>query len=437
MFPDKIHSLLLPIALMAGSLPAPRAQAEALSRGEAVRLAVERNPAAQAALHAWEAARARARLAGALPDPELEIELEEVPALNRPGDHGERAIGVGQRVEFPLKWWHRRQAGRRQAEAVRLSILETARLDLTLRARTTYDRVALRETLLRHARRDRELAGEILRQARVRFEAGDVPELDVIQAGVEAGRADSRLTAAANDLAAARQGLNALLARPLETPFALSDSLVCAPFEADPGDLRETALRQRPELSGLAMSLEALRSRQAEAAAAWWPDLVVGVARQSLHEGDHREESWRLGASVEVPLWAFSRSAPSAPRPGPKRPLAEAEREALRYRVLLETGEACLDLEAAAGQVASSTGRILRGPNGPWPLPSAATEEGRSTYLELIEARRAWNETRRGRTPGSASSTAPRKPPWSAPSAVPCPGPGPANRPRALVPAEE
>ena len=69
-----------------------------------------------------------------------------------------------------------------------------------------------------------------------------MPELDVIQAEVEAGRADSRLTAAANDLAAARSGLNALLARPLETPFALSDSLVCAPFEADLAELREAAL---------------------------------------------------------------------------------------------------------------------------------------------------------------------------------------------------
>lgn len=394
MFPDKFRLLLLPIALLAGSLPAPRAQAEALSRAEAVRLAVERNPAVQAALHAWEAARARARLAGALPDPELEIELEEVPALGRPGDYGERAVGVGQRVELPLKWWHRRQAGRRQAEAVRLSILETARLDMMLRARRAYDRVALHETLLRHARRDRELAGEILRQARLRFEAGDVPELDVIQAGVEAGRADSRLTAAANDLAAAGQGLNALLARPLQTPFTLSDSLVCAPFEADPADLRETALRQRPELSGLAMNLEALRSRQAEAAAAWWPDLVVGVARQSLHEGERREESWRLGASVELPLWAFSRQRAESAEARAEAALAEAEREALRYRVLLETGEAWLDLKAAAGQVALFDGRILPGAERALAAAVRSYEEGRSTYLELIEARRAWNETR-------------------------------------------
>ena len=132
---SQVHYLLFLAALSTGSALPSRAGSGDLSRGEAVRLAVERNPAVEAARQAWEGARALARLDGALPDPELSIELEEVPALVRPGDYGERAIGLGQRVEFPLKWWHRRQAGRRRAEGVRLSLLETARLDVSLRAR--------------------------------------------------------------------------------------------------------------------------------------------------------------------------------------------------------------------------------------------------------------------------------------------------------------
>ncbi len=387
------HLILFLVALSTGSALPSRVHSEDLSRGEAVRLAVERNPAVEAARQAWEGARARARLDGALPDPELEIELEEVPALGSPGGYRERTIGLDQRVESPLKWWYRRQAGRRQAEAVRLSLLEAARLDMALQAKEAYDRVALREALLRHTRRDRELADEILRQARIRFEAGDVPELDVIQAEVEAGRADSRRTAAANDLAAARKGLNALLARPLETTFTLSDSLVCAPFDGDLDELREAALRQRPELSGIAMDLGSLRSRQAAAKSAWWPDILVGAGRNSQHDGDHAEESWRLRLALELPLWAFSRQRGELAEARAEAARVEAEGEALRFQVLLETEEAWLDLKAAAGQVALFDGRILPGAGRALAVAVRSYEEGSSTYQELIEARRTWLET--------------------------------------------
>ena len=391
---SQVHLLLLLAALSTGSFLPSRVNSEDLSRGEAVRLAVERNPAVEAARQAWEGARARALLDGAPPDPELEIELEEVPALGRPGDYGERTIGVDQRLELPLKWWHRRQAGRRQAEAVRLSLLETARLDMRLLARRAYDMVALQEAVLGHTRRDRDLAGEILRQARIRFEAGDVPELDVIQAEVEAGRADNRLTAAAHDLAAARKGLNALLARPLETPFAISDSLVCAPFEADLDQLREAALRQRPELSGIAMDLSSLRSRQAAATAAWWPDLVVGAGQTRQHGGEHEEESWRLRLALEVPLWAFSRQRAELAEARAEAARVAAEEEALRYQVLLETEAAWLDMKAAAEQVALFDGRILPGAERVLAMGVRSYEEGQSTYLELVEVRRTWVESR-------------------------------------------
>ena len=388
-----VHVLLILAALSTGGALPSCVHSEDLSRGEAVRLALERSPAVEAARQAWEGARARARLDGALPDPELELELEEVPALGSPGDYGERTIGVDQRLELPMKWWHRRQAGRRQAEAVRLSLLETVRLDMMLQARRAYDRVALQEAVLGHTRRDRELAEEILRQARIRFEAGDVPELDVIQAEVEAGRADSRLTAAANDLAAARSGLNALLARPLDTPFTLSDSLVCAPFEGDLAELREAALRQRPELSGIAMNLSSLRSRQAAATAAWWPDVLVGAGLNKQHGGEHEEESWRMRLAVEVPLWAFSRQRGELAEARAEAARAAAEEEALRYQVLLETGEAWLDLKAAAEQVALFDGRILPGAERALAVGVRSYEEGQSTYQELIEARRTWVET--------------------------------------------
>ena len=280
MFPAKSPSRyvlpLLLLALSAGLIPLRRVQAETISRIDAIRLVVERNPQVKAARHAYEAARAQARQAGALPDPELELEFEELPELGSLDGYGERTIGVSQRVEFPLKWWHRLQAGRQHAEATRLAVFEMTKLDITLQAKQAYDRIALQKSLLQHAQQDLDLAQNILRQADIRFAAGDVPQLDVMRASVEVGRATNRLTAAKNDLSVAKTSLNALLARPLQTPFALADSLVYRPVETHLDQLTAAALKQRPDLAGIALQLKALQSQQAAATAAYWPDLNPG-----------------------------------------------------------------------------------------------------------------------------------------------------------------
>ena len=390
--PVRYILLFLCCPFLEGLIPPGRVHAEAMARIDAVRLVVERNPAVEAARNVYEGARARARQAAALPDPEFELEFEELPALGRLGDYGARAIGVSQRVEFPLKWWHRLQAGRRHAEAARLAVFEMTKLDICLRAKRAYDRIALQKSLLRHARQDLDLARDILRQARIRFEAGDVPQLDVMRASVEVGRATNRLTAAKNDLSVAKATLNALLARPLQTPFAIADSLVYQPFATDRDRLTAAALKQRPDLAGVELQLKALQSQQAAATAAYWPDLLVGLARQQRH-GEHEEKSWRLRFGMEVPLWAFSRQRGERAEARAKVAQVAAECDVVRYQVLFETEEAYLDLNIAAEQAALFQNRILPEAERAFAVAGRSYDEGKLTYLELLEARRTWIET--------------------------------------------
>ena len=380
------------LALSAGLIPLERAHAEGMSRINAIRLVVERNPAVEAARNAYEVARAQARQAGALPDPELELEFEEVPKLGSLSDYGERTIELSQRVEFPLKWWHRLQAGRQHAEATRLAVFEMTKLDITLQAKQAYDRITLQKSLLQHAQQDLGLAQNILRQADIRFEAGDVPQLDVMRASVEVGRATNRLTAAKNDLSVAKTSLNALLARPLQTPFALADSLVYRPVETHLDQLTAAALKQRPDLAGTELQLKALQSQQAAATAAYWPDLNVGLARQQRH-GAHEENSWRLRFGLEVPLWAFSRQRGERAEAQAAVAKVAAERDVVRYQVLLETEQAYLDLNTAEEQVALFQDQILPEAERAFEVAGRSYDEGKLTYLELLEAQRTWIET--------------------------------------------
>ncbi|MCE2447735.1 MAG: TolC family protein [Candidatus Latescibacteria bacterium] len=388
--PSRYIFPFLLLALSAGLIPLGRAHAEAMLRIEAIRLVVERNPQVEAARNAYEAARARARQAGALPNPEFEF--EELPKLGSSGDHGEHTIGVSQRVEFPLKWWHRFQAGRQHAEAARLAVFEMAKLDISLQAKQAYDRIALQKSLLQHARQDLDLAQNILRQAHIRFKAGDVSQLDVMRASVEVGRATNRRTAAQNDLSVAKTALNALLARPLQTPFALADSLVYQPVETHLDQLTAAALKQRPDLAGTELQLKALQSQQAAATAAYWPDLNVGLALQQQH-GGHEEDSWLLRFSMEVPLWAFSRQRGERAEAKAEVAKVAAERDVVRYQVLLETEQAYLDLKTAEEQVILFQGQILPEAKRAFAVAGRSYDEGKLTYLELLEAQRTYIET--------------------------------------------
>ena len=88
--PSRYVLPFLMLALSEGLIPLGRVHAEAMSRMDAIRLVVERNPQVEAARNAYEAARAQSRQAGALPDPELELEFEELPELGSLGNYGAR-----------------------------------------------------------------------------------------------------------------------------------------------------------------------------------------------------------------------------------------------------------------------------------------------------------------------------------------------------------
>ncbi len=369
------------------------AQEQSLTRDEAVRLALAQNPEVKAAHQAWEGAQARARQAGALPDPEFELEYEELPGFGDVGDFGERNIGVVQRIESPLKWWHRRKAGKQQAQATRLLALETTRQDVRLRVSVAFDRIVLHQNILQHTRKNLALARDILRKARIRLQAGDVPQLEVMRAEVEAGRATNQVTAAQNNLSAAQAVLNTLLARPLGTPIAITDSLVFKPLHIDLDPLKDLAVKQRPDLVGAQLQTTALRSQQSAATAAYLPDLNVGVFRQRLRTETSEDDFWRLSFGLEVPLWALSRQRAEKAEVNAQAAQAEAEYEALRNQILLETERACLNATTAQEQVALFTRRILPEAERAFEVASRSYDEGKATYLELLEAQRTLTGT--------------------------------------------
>ncbi len=231
-----------------------------LDRQAAVDLALQQNPEVVVAIKVWDAARARVTQASALPDPELVLEYEELPGITRTSDFGERSFGVTQRVESPLKWWRRGKAASQAAQATRLIVLEMTRLDIQFRVKLAFDRVLFAERQVGYVEQNAQLAQDFFAKAQRRLVAGDVVQLEVLRAEVEAGRAANRMVEARGDLSVAKVELNTLLARPNKAPLQLRGDLLGQPGLLPLEKLQQLGMERRPDLLGADWAVISSRS---------------------------------------------------------------------------------------------------------------------------------------------------------------------------------
>jgi cobalt-zinc-cadmium efflux system outer membrane protein len=317
-----------------------------------------------------------------------------LPAATAIGDFAERSIGIRQQIGWPVAWWRRKQAADLQAEGVRWSALAMSELEIAARARIAYDRVRSGRQILGYEKEHLQLARDFLKKARLRFEAGDVPQLEVLRAGVAAGRAEVRVAARHNALASARGALNTLMAREVGAELETVGTLEYQTIILDLDQLKQQALVRRPDLLAVERLALARRALQGAARAALVPDLSVGLARQTVRQPGGDESLWRVDVGLEIPLsLPFSRRGELAEARA-EVARAEAEVEVMRRQVQLEVEDALRDVQTTSRQLELFQRDVLREAEMALKMANRSYAEGKATYLEVLETQRALAETR-------------------------------------------
>jgi len=370
---------------------------EILTRESAIALAVQHNLEIKAARAEVDAARARSASAWAPPNPALGAEFEQLRRLGDPGDFGERSIGITQTIESPAKWWLRRRAAELEAGAAHQSIYEATRFEVSNRVSVAFDRVLSRQRKLTFEVEHDSLLQNFAHKARLRFEAGDVPVIEVLRAEVESGRAASRLAAAQNELAAARVQLTATI---MYNPdgksgdLELRGSLNPSPPSVSLAELQQLGLLRRADLQGAITDLESRRAHRGASRAGLFPDLTVGVARQTLRQAGESEARWALGLSLEIPLWAAARERANLAEARAQVVSGQARVEGLRQQVLAQVEMAYLSVMSAADQVKLFDERVMHAAKVAQQSATDSYEQGKATYLEVLDSQRTLIMTR-------------------------------------------
>jgi len=280
------------------------------------------------------------------------------------------------------------QRGRRIAEARQESSLAdvdvaTAERQVRREVRETFygaalalGRTAEREEALTLAKRIRDIAQQ-------RFQSGDVPQLEVIQAQLEESRAEADLTVTKEEEKVAWSALNALLNEPAETDWQLQGTLEDTPSDAQLADLLNRAAQQSPELQHLAQELKVEQSHESLLRAERVPDigLELGVDLNAPHD-------YRVGprGQITVGLPLFARSQGEIAQSEATQRQLNASLDATRRSTAGRVEQAYYELHARRIQVDLYRNTLLPSGRKLEDLAEQSYQAGKSDILYVLAA---------------------------------------------------
>ena len=366
------------VATMPAGLAAQTAASDTLTFEAALTRALAANPAVSAARLRGAVDRANIAVARERPNPEARVEVErETPtnsySLALPlelGGQRSRRIAVGEAAALTG-----------EAELARVMADVRASVRRAYLGRVVAEaRLALFDDLRGVAARVRDVADQ-------RFNVGDVPRLEVVQAQLALAQADNDLTAARAEARVAAMRLNALLGLPASTLNTVSSPVDPAVFPV-PGDAVARAVQSGTEIAVLDRRMEEARARILLARALQAPDVTT---EGTITRGAEPEFStgWRAAVAVTLPLFTRHRAAVVVE----EATLAHvtAERDAARARVEGEVAAAAALVDAERQEYVQYRDAILPQAIELERLADDAYRLGRTgigAYLQALQATR-------------------------------------------------
>ena len=274
--------------------------------------AKERNPEYASMRLEAEAAGERIYPAGALPDPVLRTELQNITNFGsdaRPNLLPSRIGGTKYTLMQSLPFWGKRDLKREAAEAEadaaqgKASVIWT---EQAARIKTAYAQYFAVARLIRLNKEVIDLIDRIEGITQVRYASGLTPQQDAIRVQVERTSMQNELIQMETEQHHARTRLNALLARPAQSPLADPQRLRAIPASAklDYVALEDRLRGKNPQLFADDARIRAAEKNRELTYRNRYPDFTVGISPIQMR---NRVNEWELMFEFNIPLQQESR----------------------------------------------------------------------------------------------------------------------------------
>jgi outer membrane protein TolC len=381
--------LLISVFFGMSCLWSQQAENNVFTLDQCISTALEQNPLILSSLQQYQASLARIHQAKAWAQPSLNYDSDLQPNFFNFKNAGETYLGVSQFFEFPGKQSVRGKIASRESDEI-LAEIDLLKLDLTFQVKQVFFGLLLAQEKLTYAERNQELAKDFLEKAELKYEAGDVAQVEVLRARVEAATAANEVRVANSDVRLAKATLNYLLSRKKYAPIEIVGKLKREPIKLEFDLLLDRALLTRPEMRKIGLSLERESLQKKAANMSYLPDFELGINK---HRVEGEGSWWDVTLSVPIPLFFWQ------PRKGE---IAEAEANILALQkeadhikntITLEVEEAYMNASTAENQIRLYETEILSQAEEVYNMFLFSYQEGEIGSIELIAARRTLLES--------------------------------------------
>ena len=276
-----------------------------------------------------------------------------------------------------------------KAAEIDISILER---QIRHRTRDAFFQAVLARAAVEQAKAALDLATRIRDVVDTRYQAGDVAQLEVIQAEVELARVNVEYEVAVQSQKTADVELAVLLNRPLDHPLDLSGRMGDLPHVDTLPVVAQTALQSNAEVQRTAQQVAIEERRLGLAKSSRIPnlDLQAGV---DLNSPPDFNVGPRGQIAVTLPL--FNHGQGEVAQSSARLDLLRLSLQAQKNNAQAHVFAAYFDYEAKSRQTSEYGGKIVPQTVRMEEMAEESYRAGKSNLLTLIDAQRRLNETRK------------------------------------------
>ncbi len=359
-----------------------------LTLRQALALALMKNP--ELAVFSWEARarEAEALQAGLLPNPELDVEVENIGGTGSFGglDEAETTIQLGQLVELGGKRSTRKRVAALDQDLAGWDY-EIERIRVFTETSKAFVDVLVAQERTKRNQEFVRLAEQVLDVVAERVRAGKVSPIEEVKAKVslsarhiERQRGEDELTVARKTLAAAWGETEPL--------FQEARGDLERLHEIPPFEVLGERIAANPEMARWVVEIERHRTFLDLERAGRFPDVTLSGGVKHFNPTD----DWAFVAGLSVPIPLFNRNQGGTLEAKYRLAKAEEQSRVLRLRVQSALVSAYQRLSSARKEAISLKNEVLPGARGAFEATGEGFRQGKFGYLEVLEAQRTFFE---------------------------------------------
>ena len=358
------------------------------------------NPEFAAMRHEAAAAKARASAAGALPDPKLRVELQDITmgGQQNPTLSPSRVSSTRYTLMQDVPWFGKRGLQREIATldadgATGRSMGTWA--DISSRIKSAYAQFYYIRQNQRLTLEILDLMGRLEKVAQARYAGGLAAQSDAIRAQVEKTNISNELVVLEGESRVTQARLNMLLARPANEALADPERLRALPSPAklDSAALLDRIRGRNPQLFADDAKLRAAEKNRDLTHKDRYPDVTFGIApvqsRNSVKE-------WEVMFELNIPLQQSTRRSREREADA-MLSAARSRKDATSNQVQAELAENLSALDAARRVEMSIANSLLPQAELTYRAALAGYENGKVDFATLLDAQRQIRQAKQNR----------------------------------------